>query len=515
MTDTSERSLVAAASHRPPFYRDAVVVKWLAQVVTLVLVVFALVFLAVQAGDNLEAKSIKTGFDFLEIDPGIKLNGTIDDDPATGGRALWAGMVNTIRLALGGIAVATVLGVLIGIARLSNNWMAAKAASGFIEYERNVPLLVHIIIFYAVLTGLGNFSADVGPINGWLHISNKGVSLPRLFIADGFYQWLVFIGIGAAVGAVVRRRRQAVQDATGEDTYPLGSMAAVIAGFGLVGWFLHPVFGWLGAVFEAIARAIDAVPPFAVQVALSVLAAGLAGSWIRGFLASRRTPAGLAKLTDDDYFRMIFAGLGAVVGLVVVWVVWPGGSSWLVNSGRDLFEVLGDKFGEGRGSLVDDPPISAARPDFEQRGNFINPGPGGLNFSPGFAAVFFGIVFYTAAFIAEIVRAGILAVPKGQTEAAQAIGLKRSTMLRRVILPQAFRVSLPPLGNQYLNLTKNTSLAIAVGASELVQVGQTVYNQTGKSLEVFAIWMGFYLACSLTISVVVNFFNVRLAIVER
>ena len=238
-------------------------------------------------------------------------------------------------------------------------------------------------------------------------------------------------------------------------------------------------------------------------------------SWIRGFLASRRTPAGLAKLTDDDYFRMIFAGLGAVVGLVVVWVVWPGGSSWLVNSGRDLFEVLGDKFGEGRGSLVDDPPISAARPDFEQRGNFINPGPGGLNFSPGFAAVFFGIVFYTAAFIAEIVRAGILAVPKGQTEAAQAIGLKRSTMLRRVILPQAFRVSLPPLGNQYLNLTKNTSLAIAVGASELVQVGQTVYNQTGKSLEVFAIWMGFYLACSLTISVVVNFFNVRLAIVER
>ena len=124
-------------------------------------------------------------------------------------------------------------------------------------------------------------------------------------------------------------------------------------------------------------------------------------------------------------------------------------------------------------------------------------------------------MLYTAAFIAEIVRAGILAVPKGQTEAAQAIGLRRSTMLRRVILPQAFRVSLPPPGNQYLNLTKNTSLAIAVGASDLVQVGQTVYNQTGKSLEVFAIWMGFYLACSLTISVVVNFFNVRLAIVER
>ncbi|MEO0495225.1 MAG: ABC transporter permease subunit [Actinomycetota bacterium] len=326
---------------------------------------------------------------------------------------------------------------------------------------------------------------------------------------------MVFILLGAIIGNIVRKRRQAEQDATGATTYPLGSMLGVIAVFGVIGWFLHPLFGWVGGIFDAIADGIDAVPPTVVQVLLSIIAVGAAALWITRFLDSRRTPAGLAKLTDDDYFRMIFAGVGAVIGLVFVWLIWPGGSSWLVNSSRDLFEVLGDKFGDGRGSWTDDRPFGAAQPDFEQRGNFLNPGPGGLNFSPGFAAVFFGIVFYTAAFIAEIVRAGILAVPRGQTEAAQAIGLKRSTMLRRVILPQAFRVSLPPLGNQYLNLTKNTSLAIAVGASELVQVGQTVYNQSGKSLEVFAIWMGFYLACSLTISVVVNFFNVRLAIVER
>jgi len=131
------------------------------------------------------------------------------------------------------------------------------------------------------------------------------------------------------------------------------------------------------------------------------------------------------------------------------------------------------------------------------------------------AAVYFGVVFYTAAFIAEIVRAGILSVPKGQTEAAQAVGLRRLTMLRRVILPQAFRVILPPLGNQYLNLTKNTSLAIAIGYSDLVQVGETIYNQSGIPVEVVSIWMLFYLTCSLTISVVVNVFNVRLKIVER
>ena len=133
----------------------------------------------------------------------------------------------------------------------------------------------------------------------------------------------------------------------------------------------------------------------------------------------------------------------------------------------------------------------------------------------GFAAVFFGVVFYTSAFIGEIVRGGILAVPKGQTEAASAVGLSRAQSLRHIILPQAIRIILPPMGNQYLNLTKNTSLAIAVGYSDIVQVGQTVYNQTGKTLPVVAVWMLFYLATSLTISVVVNYYNVRMKLVER
>ncbi|MCH2349765.1 MAG: ABC transporter permease subunit, partial [Candidatus Poseidoniales archaeon] len=154
-------------------------------------------------------------------------------------------------------------------------------------------------------------------------------------------------------------------------------------------------------------------------------------------------------------------------------------------------------------------------PDLVQPGRFPNYGTNGLTMTIGFAAVFFGVVFYTSAFIGEIVRGGILAVPKGQIEAASAVGLKRGQALRHIVLPQAFRIVLPPLGNQYLNLTKNTSLAIAVGYSDIVQVGQTVYNQTGKTLPVVAIWMLFYLSCSLSISVVVNYFNVRLKLVER
>lgn len=507
MTDSS---LATAAHQRPPFYRDATVVKWLVQVVTLIVVLGALFFLASRAGDNLQAKNVPTDYDFLSVNPGIDLSEGIDTDPETGGRALWVGMVNTLRMALAGIVVATVLGVLVGLARLSNNWVLKKLASVFIETLRNIPLLVQILLYGAILASLPRVGLDQGPWNGWIHLSNKGLSIPRVYVAEGFYQWLLVVGLGVVAGRWVYHRRVALHDATGRDTQPLLSAVGVVALFGVVGWFVHPLFGWFGVIPDAIARGLDAVPESALQALLSVGAVAVAVLWIRRFLDQHRTPAGLARLTDDDYFRMIFAGVGAALGVVVV-VLWPGLSSWMLNSSRDLFEVLGDKFGGGRTG----PPIDAQRPDIVQSGRFPNYGPAGLNLSIGFAAVFFGVVLYTAAFIAEIVRGGILAVPKGQTEAAAAVGLRRSTALRRVILPQAFRIIMPPMGNQYLNLTKNTSLAIAVGYSDLVQVGQTVYNQTGKTLPVVSIWMLFYLACSLTISVVVNAVNVRLRIVER
>jgi len=503
-------SLAESQEDRPPFYRDATVVKWLVQVFALVVVLGSMTFLALEAGDNLEASNVPTDYDFLSVNPGIDLSEGIDTDPATGGRALWVGMVNTLRMAAAGIVVATILGVLVGLARLSNNWLLRKLGSIYVETLRNIPLLVQIFLYGAALASLPRVVPEQGPWNGWFHLSNKGLSVPRVFASDGFYQWLVVLIIGGVVAWYVRRNRLQAHDASGESTYPEVSAFVVLVVFGVVGWFIHPIFGWLDAPLDAIADGIDAIPQIVLQLVLSALAVLAALWWIRRFLDSRRTPAGLAKLTDDDYFRMIFAGVGAGIFVVVVLVLWPGLSSWVLNSSRDFFEFLAAKFGDRSGN-----PIDAKRPEIVQAGNFPNYGPAGLNLSIGFAAVYFGVVFYTAAFVAEIVRGGILAVPKGQTEAAAAVGLRRSTALRRVVLPQAFRIIMPPLGNQYLNLTKNTSLAIAVGYSDLVQVGQTVYNQTGKTLPVFSIWMLFYLACSLTISVVVNFFNVRLKIVER
>lgn len=509
MTDTP--TLAEVAHEKPPFYRDATVLKWIVQVVALVLVLFAIFFLKTEAGSNLKASGVPTDFDFMNINPDIKVSEGISTDPNTGGRALWVGMVNTIRMAAVGIVAATILGIIVGLARLSKNWIVNKVGNVYIETIRNVPLLVQMYIWFAVLGTLPKVGLDQGPIHGWIHISNKGLSIPRVFPSDGFYQWMVVVLIGAAFGRWAYKRQSARHDATGDDTYPVWSGLGVIALFALVGWFIHPIFGFLGGWFDQVAEGVDAIPVGAVQIALSLIFVTAAVRWIRNFIEQHRTPAGVAQLSDDDWFRMIFAGVGALLAIILVTVAWPGLSSWLVNSTRDLFEFLGAKFGHGRSGT----PIDAMRPNVVKPGNFANYGPAGLNLTIGFAAVFFGVVLYTAAFIGEIVRGGILAISKGQTEAASALGLKRSTALRRVILPQAFRIVLPPLGNQYLNLTKNTSLAIAVGYSDLVQVGQTVYNQTGKTLPVIAIWMLFYLATSLAISVVVNFFNIRLKIVER
>ena len=511
MSNTDQATLAATQSQRPPFYRDVTVVKWLAQVFTLLLVVFALFFLTTQALENLDRQGIEIKYDFLSIGLGSDLREGIDTDPDTAGRALWAGAVNTIRIAAGGIVAATILGVLIGVGRLSSNWIVSRMCSVFVETLRNIPLLVQIVFIWALVATLPNVELDQGPINGLLHLSNKGVSVPRVHIDDGFYQWLIFIAAGWLVGSFVKRRQERRHDATGQDTYPVLSFLAVLAVFGAVGWVAHPIFGWVGAIFDFIGDGFSSLTPVVVQVVLSLAALAAAAWWIRRFLARRRTPAGLMKLTDDDKFRIIFAGVGALAVIAFVLVVWPGLSSWIINSGTDLLGVIADKFGDGRTGK----PMDIKAPDVEQIGNFPNPGPAGLNLTQGGTAVFFGVVLYTASFIAEIVRGGILAVPKGQTEAALAVGLRRVTMLRRVVLPQAFRVILPPLGNQYLNLTKNTSLAIAVGYSDFVQVGQIVYNQTGKTLEVISLWMLFYLACSLTISVIVNFFNVRMKIVER
>ena len=510
MSVTEHTSLLPQAQN-PPLYRNVTFVKWVGQVFALVVVLFFLIFLANQGSSSLQNKGYTGGYDFLGIDPGFEISEGIDTDPNTGGRALWAGMVNTIRLAVAGIFLATLIGTLAGVGRLSKNWLVRRIMSFYVETMRNVPLLVQIFIINAILAVLPLLEIDQGPINGWLHLSNKGLSVPRVFIGDGFYQWLVLVLIGVALGELVRRYLLRQQRETGIVTYPVARCMLIVILAAALGWWLHPICGWVGYVFEGLATVFDHMPQMLIQILVSVIAVSVAIFWIKREIDLKRSPVGDIKLTENSYFRMILAGFAAIAVICFITLVWPGLASWIMHSGRDLFELLADKFGNGRSGL----PIDAMRPNISKSGQFANYGSNGLNLSRALASIYFGVVLYTGAFIAEIVRGGILSVPKGQKEAALAIGLRRSVTLRRVVLPQALRVILPPLGNQYLNLTKNTSLAIAVGYSDVVQVGQTLYNQTGRTFEVVSLWMLFYLACSLTISVVVNFFNLRLKIVER
>ena len=346
---------------------------------------------------NLAVRNISTGFDFLHREAGFAIGESmIAYNPAdTYGRAILVGILNTLRVSIIGIVAATLLGTLLGIARLSKNWLVSKVASVYIEVMRNVPLLLQLFFWYAVITEiLPGPRQALNPVDG-VFLSNRGLKLPA--VQGDALDWMLG-GLGLAIVLVIvighwARKRQ---EATGE-IFPLGRVAA-----GLV--VLLPIAGWLVS--------------------------------------------------------------GASLSL-------------------DMPELKGFNFA------------------------------GGITLTPEFAALLAGLVIYTSAFVAEVVRSGIQAVSQGQWEAAGALGLSRARVLRLVILPQALRVIIPPMTSQYLNLTKNSSLAVAVGYPDIVSVVNTTLNQTGQAIEGILIIMAAYLTVSLSISIFMNWYNKRIALVER
>lgn len=506
---------VPLVHQRPPIWRNVAVLKWLAQFAVLFVVLGLFWLLASEARENLQRRGIPAGYNWLSGPANFQLGEGIQtvDSPErrlTMSRALWVGMVNTLRVAAIGIVLSTILGVFIGVSRLSKNFIANRFASAFVEIMRNIPLLVQILFWLVILGSLAPLTADSGPIPGWLIVSQKGISIPRVFLADGFYQFATMLFALAVPLWFIRRALQRRQDTLGGNQRVTSTTVAYLSVSVVLAWFLNPVMGFLGGVLDSVASAWNAIPVQIFRGLLGALIILIAVVRIRRLLNSRRTPVGFAKLTDDDWFRMLFSAFVAVLAALVVVRFRPGITTWFVESVGSFWTFLGDKFGDGRGAQ----PIDAMLPTLAE-GRFVNFSNTGLTMSVFFASLLFGLVFYTASFIGEVVRGGVLAVPRGQSEAALALGFTRGQMLRKVVLPQAFRVIMPPLGNQYLNITKNTSLGIAVGFSELVQVGQTVYNKNSQTLAVFGIYIGFFLLCSLSISAVVNTINRRLAIVER
>ncbi|HVR31201.1 MAG TPA: ABC transporter permease subunit [Acidimicrobiia bacterium] len=495
---------------KPPLWRNVTVLKWAAQLVVLAGLIALVVILGLQAAGNLQAQGRSFGWGFLSRPAGIQIGEGIFTRPANGFQVIQTGAVNMLRITVSGILAASVLGVIVGVSRLSANWLLNRLATVYIEILRNIPLLVQIVFWFFVASlTFPNVSADQEGTQ-WLVISNKGVSIPWFFPTETFWQWSVFVIAGLIAARLVYRARIRRLEETGADTYPGRYAFLTFSGVVVAGWFLHPVAGAVGWVWQLLASIVSAVPTLAWQLALAAAAVYLAVRWIRRFLDSLRSPAGLAKLTDDDWFRIGLAGaVGVVAAAALVFI--PTLTASVVDLVDFVLRFLDQKFD----FLRTGSPLRFARPDVVVPGRFPQIGTSGMTMTPAFFGVWIGVTLYTAAFIAEVVRGGVLAVPKGQTEAGLALGLRRSQLLRMIILPQAFRIILPPIGNQYLNLAKNTSLGIAVAYPEIVAVGQTLANQTGQAMQTFLIWIVFYLIVSLVLSGIVNRYNRRLALVER
>ncbi len=506
-----------------PLWRNATFLKWLAQILTLLAVVAFFVILGSQAVENFNRSGISFSFDWLTDPTGVDIREGIDTSPNSGARALAVGIVNTLRVTISGIFAASILGIIIGIARLSNNWIVGKVSTLYIETIRNIPLLVQMFFWSAVAITLPDLTSDdLGEY--WFKLSNRGFAFAWIFPSGGFWPWLTIVIAGVFVGRYVARWQRRIQEGTGRRTYPITGWFLTVVVFGVIGWFAWPLLGFLSPVFHGIASFIDAVPAIVFVILIALAAIGGAAWWIRSFFESRRTPAGFGKITDDDWFRVIFAGVSgiAIAGLAFViggiTIELVGGematvAELLRTLISNVFDWLGRSFDP---SLQVGAPLDPQKAEVVVRGaGFVNYGTSGQVVSVPFFAVWFGVTLYTAAFIAEIVRGGVLAVPKGQTEASEAVGLTRSQLLRLIILPQAFRIIMPPMGNQYLNLFKNTSLGIGVAYADIVAVGITILNQTGQSLPVVLVWMAFFLTGSLLISAIVNYYNRRMMLVER
>jgi len=350
---------------------------------------------------NLEARGIASGFGFLGTPAGFDVAMSpffkYDLETATYYDVLLVGMSNTILAALIGCPLATLVGFIVGVLRLSSNWIVARIAYVYVETMRNIPLLLHLLFWYFLMVGVLPKVRDALSVGDSIYLSNRGLFGPMPVPDDGF--WIVGVAFALAIALVVAVVRWAKkrQNETGQQ-------------------------------FPTVLVSI------AILIGLPLIAFALAGFPLHWELP-RRT----------------------------------------------------------RFSLT-----------------------GGIVLLPEFAALLFGLVAYTGAFIAEIVRAGIQAISHGQTEAAYSLGVRPNVTMRLIIIPQALRVIIPPLTSQFLNLTKNSSLGVAIGATEIVSVWMgTTLNQAGQAVEIIAITMAFYMTISLLTSAFMNWYNTRIALTER
>ncbi len=369
------------------------------QAIVLLLVGYIALYCGLNLTINLQRLNLPFGFDFLKTQAGFGIGEAPIPYRPTDlyARALWVGLLNSLRVMGVGLVLTTIIGIAVGIARLSTNWLVRHLALMYVEILRNTPLLLQLLFWYfAVFLALPKVEKQI-QWPGSIFLNNQGIQIPWLQATPAIRVWGGCLVLGCGLAILLWKRQTLYLLEQGNPshlkTWPLGAITC------------------------------------------SILIASL---WTQQLPAMLSTPKLIA---------------GQVTG--------------------------------------------------------------GLSLSSEFATLLVGLTLYTAAFIAEIVRAGITSVNRGQREAAQALGLKPRTTMRLVIFPQALRVIVPPLTSQYLNLAKNSSLAIAIGYPDIYAVASTTFNQTGRAVEVLLLLMATYLTISLLISLLMNLYNRSIQLVER
>jgi general L-amino acid transport system permease protein len=380
------------------FWNDPKVRSILFQIILLLVLAFMAYEIVVNTMSNLKSRNIASGFGFLSKTSGFDIIQSLIpySSSSTYGRAILVGFYNTLLVSGLSIVAATIIGFIMGVARLSKNWLIARIGTFYVEIFRNIPLLLWIFIFYsAVLQPLPG-PREALNLFDMFFLSNRGFMMPKPIFGAGSMLGFAGLALGVILAIVIARWSKARQMATGQTFPVLWTSLALIIGLPLLGF--------------------------------------------------------------------------AAAGFPLHW---------------EFPELKGFNFA------------------------------GGIDLIPELIALFLALSIYTGTYVAEAVRAGILAVSHGQTEASYALGLRPGKALRLVVIPQAMRVIIPPLASTYLSLTKNSSLAVAIGYPDLVATGGIVLNQSGQAIEIVGIFMFVYLTLSLITAGLMNWFNARMKLVER
>lgn len=565
-----------APQQNPPspilnFLRDVRVLQIIGQIIFVLALLLVISQLAATASTEMRARNLVPSFDYLNLRAGFD----IAEKPAwyssnsKYGEALLVGIINTLRVVSLGLILTTILGVLVGIFLLSTNWLIRTISRVYVELLRNTPLLVQIFAWYFIVM------YSFPPIERAITFPAEGV----WFISLRLPLYLILYALinFAYLRRMPRQSPYRTGIRTGFLAAAILIEIAFFLSYRITAWPLvfgsgdisNPAFLIYAAVSVAlIAAAAFLVPAtmrvIALSAAIGQLVGGLIfyfGAIINSSLRFEVTPSIYASIRGFVFPEVLvtarfaewlaFLGLGLVLAIgmwvwfgrvtettgrlirrelyviatiigfaVVGWLLVglePLPSTVTVDQGGEMVVMPLEEARAANLLTKEDlqqysqAPLLFRAPAQNRFGRFIT----GVEIAPEFMAMLIALVVYTSSHIAEIVRAGIQAVPYGQLEAARALGLSQAQVLRMVILPQALRVIIPPLGNQYLNLSKNSSLAYAIGYADLFAISYTVMNQSGQTITGFTLLMIFYLSLSLFISAVMNWLNSRFQLVTR